>query len=111
MPLRGRLSVIVVHKDLGRVLPRRRGYISHKVVSDGTAFLGSQSQLGLLAQFTILAHSSRRIDRCLLFGGFEGASRRARRARGECDEERQWATGGIRYLKNERVTQRYFKSG
>ena len=27
-----------------------------------------------------------------------------------CDEERKWATGGIRYLKNERV-ERYFKSG
>ncbi len=34
------------------------GYFSHEVVSDGTAFLGGQSQLGLLAQFTILAHSS-----------------------------------------------------
>ena len=55
-------------------LVRRRGYISRKVAFDGTAFLGGQSQLGLLAQFTILAHSSRRIDRCLLFGGFDGWS-------------------------------------
>ena len=29
----------------------------------------------------------------------KGASWRARRARGYCDEERQWATGGIRILK------------
>jgi hypothetical protein len=39
-------------------LVRRRGYISREVAFDGMAFLGSQSQLGLLAQFTILAHSS-----------------------------------------------------
>jgi hypothetical protein len=38
------------------------------------AFLGSQSQLGLLAQFAILAHSSQCLDRYLLFGGFVGWS-------------------------------------
>ena len=77
-------------------LVRRRGYLCREVALDATAFLGGQSQFGLLAHFVILAHSSRR-SRAMRDDDARGTKMRPRDGGLVSHGDRAMRLGDLRY--------------